>query len=126
MNNMRARQEDDEEGNGLTVTSPSQVRSQGLSPDGADLGQAQASAMLLSQPNMANVKGEDASETATHTLQARGTAKELELLSYQLGEDALHAEIGNLKDRQQLFEMALAKTQSRIDENQMPTTALQE
>lgn len=48
---------------------------------------------------MANV-GEEASETATHTLQARGTGKELEVLSCQLGEDALQAEI----------EMALAKT----------------
>jgi hypothetical protein len=61
---------------------------------------------------MANA-GEEASETATHTLQARGTGKELEVLSCQLGEDALQAEI----------EKALAKTQSRIDENQI---ALQE
>ena len=48
---------------------------------------------------MANAQGEDASETGTHTLQARG-GKELEGLSCQLGEDALQAEI----------EMALAKT----------------
>lgn len=100
MNNMRQRQEADEDGNGLVATSPSQVRSQGLSPDAADMGQAQAQASLLSQPNMANAQGEDASETATHTLQARGTGKELEVLSCQLGEDALHAEI----------EKALAKT----------------
>ena len=36
---MRQRQEADEEGSGLVATSPSQVRSQGLSPDGADMGQ---------------------------------------------------------------------------------------